>query len=200
MARTGLFIINMTIDTIKQNKRIKTQKSTQNMSSSTCYNKSVPSIWGYIMNFIRNTILTLILLTPIVVLATSEMRADDLEEVGVEQTIVEEIIDEVQPDEVVQDPVKAQIQEVFGDNWEMAYAVMFSESSGRVKAKNVNSDRHSSIDRGLFQINSYWNPDVSVECAFDMVCNINEAYRISKGGTDWTPWYGYTNGNYRKYL
>lgn len=139
-------------------------------------------------------------MTPIVVLATSEMRADDSEEVGVEQTIVEEIIDEVQPDEVIQDFVKAEIKRVFGENWKMAYAVMFSESSGRINAVNQNTDRHESIDRGLFQINSYWHPDVSIDCAFDMYCNIKEAYRISNGGTNWRPWYGYRNGNYRKYL
>ena len=164
----------------------------------TCYTNKA---FGHFMNLIRNTILILTLLTPLVLYATSEMNAEPDEEVGVIQNV--EVLPNVDNDEVSQvqeNPIKEEIQRVFGSNWRLAYAVMMSESSGRVKVTNTNTDMHNSIDRGLFQINSYWHPDVSIECAFDMVCNIQEAYRISNGGTNWQPWYGYTNGHYIKFL
>ena len=165
----------------------------------TCYTKRA---FGQVMNYIRHTILILILFIPVVLYATSEMTAEQMDEVDIPQT-VEELPDVVLENEVSQlkeNPVREEIQRVFGSNWELAYAVMMSESSGRVKVTNTNTDMHNSIDRGLFQINSYWHPDVSIECAFDMVCNIQEAYRISNGGTNWQPWYGYTHGHYRKFL
>jgi len=168
----------------------------------TCYTKKVP-LGVQVMNLIRNTILILTLLTPLVLFATSEKTAELDEEVGVIQTTNNDFVSLELKGEVSQlqeNPVRKEIQRVFGSNWELAYAVMMSESSGRVKATNVNTDRHNSIDRGLYQINSYWHPDVSIECAFDMECNIQEAYRISNGGTNWQPWYGYTNGHYRKFL
>jgi hypothetical protein len=151
------------------------------------------------MNLFRKTILILILILPIFVYARAEMQAESEEVEDVLET--DQISSVVVLEDVVsQDPVKAEIQKVFGNQWKLAYAVMYSESSGTVKATNQNTDSHRSIDRGLFQINSYWHPEVSVECAFDMKCNIKEAYRISKGGTDWRQWYGFLNGNYKKYL
>lgn len=34
----------------------------------------------------------------------------------------------------------------------------------------------------------------------DPTVNMEWAYKISNGGTDWTPWSVYNNGNYRKFL
>jgi hypothetical protein len=96
--------------------------------------------------------------------------------------------------------VKEQIQYTFGNKWELAYAVMMSEGEGDPKAKNYNTDPRKTHDRGLYQINSYWHSEVSDKCAYDIQCSTKEAYRISKGGTNWNPWYGYTNGNYLKHL
>jgi hypothetical protein len=35
---------------------------------------------------------------------------------------------------------------------------------------NKNNNPSFSVDRGVFQINNYWHPDVSDECAFDVDC------------------------------
>tara|TARA_R110000851_G_scaffold212649_2_gene365350 strand:- start:418 stop:885 length:468 start_codon:yes stop_codon:yes gene_type:complete len=155
------------------------------------------------MKILHNTILICLLLTPITVYAIRAKSAPV-------KILIEEVHEEIQETELdkeVEEPVptekeliKREIQEVFGDEWKLAYAVMMSESSGRVKITNQNKDDHRSIDRGLFQINSYWHPDVSIDCAFDMKCNIKEAYRISKGGKNWNPWYGYLHGGYKKFL
>jgi hypothetical protein len=56
------------------------------------------------------------------------------------------------------------------------------------KAKYYNSDSIKSVDRGIFQINSYWHREVSDQCAYDWKCNTNEAFRILKqrGFKEWT--------------
>lgn len=96
--------------------------------------------------------------------------------------------------------IKDEIKFVFKDNWKVAYAVMMSEGELNVKAFHQNNDRLRTHDRGLFQLNSFWHIEVLDSCAYNMECNIKEAYRISKGGTDWHEWYGYTKGDYLKYL
>lgn len=66
-----------------------------------------------------------------------------------------------------------------------AVAVALAESGGNCKAQDHNSD---SVDRGLWQINSKWHSEVSDSCAYECICNAEQAVRISNKGTDWTPW------------
>ena len=75
------------------------------------------------------------------------------------------------------------IKKEFGEDWKTAYAVAKAES--RLKARAVNVNKDGSIDRGIFQINSKWHPEVSKECAFSVACNIKEAKRISSDGKSW---------------
>ena len=49
-------------------------------------------------------------------------------------------------------------------------------------------------DRGLTQINRKWHPEVSDACAFNGLCNLQQAYRISSNGTNFNQWTTYTNG------
>lgn len=85
-------------------------------------------------------------------------------------------------------------------NCETAVAVCLAESGGNVNARNVNSDSHHSIDRGLWQINNYWHPEVSDSCAYNADCNARSAKSISWGGSNWTPWHTYTSGAYKSHL
>ena len=78
-----------------------------------------------------------------------------------------------------------------------AVAVAWAESHGNPKATGRNSD---SYDRGLWQINSKWHPDVSDSCAYNAGCNAKNAVRISKGGSRWSPWATYNHGRHRKYM
>ena len=87
-----------------------------------------------------------------------------------------------------------------GTNCAIAVAVALAESSGRTDATNFNHDSHHSEDRGLWQINSYWHPEVSSSCAFDASCNARSAKTIAHGGSNWTPWATYNGGNYKKHL
>jgi hypothetical protein len=96
--------------------------------------------------------------------------------------------------------VKDEIKRVFGDKWKIAYAVMRAESQENPKAIHYNNDSRKTHDRGLFQINSWWHREVSDSCAYNMHCNIKEAYRISSHGTNWNQWYTYTKGNYLQFM
>lgn len=75
-----------------------------------------------------------------------------------------------------------------------AVAVALAESGGRTDAVGVNSDRWRSRDRGLWQINDHWHPEVSDALAFNPVTCARAAYRISAGGTNWSPWSTWKNG------
>lgn len=87
----------------------------------------------------------------------------------------------------------------FSDNTApLAAAVAMAESGGNPAARNVNVD--GSVDRGLFQINARWHPEVSDACAFNPECAARAAYRISNQGTNWNQWSAYKNGSYRQFL
>lgn len=75
-----------------------------------------------------------------------------------------------------------------GDGLVKAIAVALAESGGNERATNTNSDRYRSVDRGLWQINSHWHPEVSAAQAFNPATAARHAFRISKGGTDWSQW------------
>ena len=78
-----------------------------------------------------------------------------------------------------------------------AVAVAWAESRGNPKATGRNSD---SYDRGLWQINSKWHPDVSDSCAYNAACNAKNAVRISSGGSRWSPWATYNNGLHHQFM
>ncbi|MEQ0565393.1 FG-GAP-like repeat-containing protein [Amycolatopsis sp. NEAU-NG30] len=84
-----------------------------------------------------------------------------------------------------------------GENFVTAVAVAMAESRCDPLARGANPD---SLDRGLWQINDKYHPEVSDACAYDAQCNANAAYRISGGGTDWTPWSTYNSGSYKQFV
>jgi hypothetical protein len=81
----------------------------------------------------------------------------------------------------------------------LAAAVAMAESGGFVRARHRNR-RPPSVDRGLFQINSHWHPEVSRACAYDARCNAEAAWRISEGGREWHQWTSYRDRSYRDFL
>lgn len=88
------------------------------------------------------------------------------------------------------DQIKSQITVVFGTGLlgSQALCIAKNESGYRWDAVGYNTDRYHSMDRGVFQINSHWHPDVSANQAFDYIFNIQYAYtmRISQG--NWSAW------------
>ena len=78
----------------------------------------------------------------------------------------------------------------------LAAAIALAESGGSTGAVN-RSAREYSI--GLFQINVAKHTAFSVADMKDPIKNARAAFKISKGGTDWSPWSVYTNGRYQQF-
>lgn len=91
-----------------------------------------------------------------------------------------------------------------GQSLIVAVAIAMAESSCNPNATNANSN--GSVDYGLWQINTVHG--IPTSCLFDPLCNAQQAYRISSGGTNFYPWCTYeppacggaAHGQYRQYL
>lgn len=81
----------------------------------------------------------------------------------------------------------------------VATAVARAESSFRPTITNTVGNAHG-IDRGLWQINSYWHPEVSAACALSASCNARAAARISSKGTKWSQWWTFKNAKHVPYM
>jgi hypothetical protein len=84
-----------------------------------------------------------------------------------------------------------------GNDWVISVAVAEAESAGWTHARLINTD--CSVDRGLWQINSFWHGEVSDACAFDPTCNAQATHTIWANG-GWTQWTTYNNGAYQAHL
>lgn len=84
-----------------------------------------------------------------------------------------------------QDEVKSLLKD-YGIDVEYATKLIQCESSWNPKAFHYN--RSGSIDRGLFQINNVYHPEVSKDCSYDSACSTIEAIRIikTKGFQEWS--------------
>lgn len=67
-----------------------------------------------------------------------------------------------------------------------AFSIINCESRWKPHALNVNQD--GSVDRGLWQINSKYHPDVSNREAFDVVSSTLAAVEIYKERGNWSAW------------
>lgn len=86
-----------------------------------------------------------------------------------------------------------------GERIAIATAVAKAESGFRPNATNTVGNAHG-IDRGLWQINSYWHPNVTAACAFSPSCNARAMARISSKGTKWRPWWTYVHGKHQPFM
>src|SRR5256714_5132999 len=85
-----------------------------------------------------------------------------------------------------------------GQDWVISVAVEEAESSGWTHARLINTD--CSVDRGLWQIKSFWHAEVSDAQAFDPNGAAQAAFRISNSGNDWSQWVTFTNGAYQAHM
>lgn len=83
-----------------------------------------------------------------------------------------------------------------GNGLVVAVAVALAESGGNTEA--VDHDSNGSTDYGLWQINSVHG--VTQSAMFDPVQNAAEAYNLSSGGSNWSPWVTFTTGAYVGHL
>ena len=91
-----------------------------------------------------------------------------------------------------------------GQALRLAVAVGLAESGGNPTARGPNPPTpgcpQGSTDRGGWQLNTCYHPEVADACADDFACAAQATYRISAGGSDWNPWTTYTSGAYRAHL
>ena len=90
----------------------------------------------------------------------------------------------------VREYVLGEVERAGIDKYEV-YNLISCESSWNTQNYRVNYHARTdtySIDRGLWQINSYWHSEVSPSCAYDYKCATKESIRILKerGFSEWT--------------
>jgi hypothetical protein len=86
-----------------------------------------------------------------------------------------------------------------GDRIAIAVAVAKAESGFRPRITNTVGNTRG-VDRGLWQINSYWHPNVSDACAFSPSCNARAMARISSMGSNWRPWWTFVHGKHQPFM
>ena len=87
-------------------------------------------------------------------------------------------------DLTVADQVRIIANEEGHSEW-ATYLVKLSycESRHDINAKNDKGNNPaSSVDRGLFQYNSYWQSQVSDECAYDLDCSTRQTIKMIEAG------------------
>jgi len=87
-----------------------------------------------------------------------------------------------------------------GQGLRLAVAVGLAESGGNPAARGPNPPTPGcpagSTDRGAWQLNNCYHPEVADACADDLACAAKATYRISAAGSDWSAWTTYTSGAY----
>jgi Lysozyme like domain len=91
-----------------------------------------------------------------------------------------------------------------GQGLRLAVAVGLAESGGDPAARNPNPPTPGcpagSTDRGAWQLNNCYHPEVTDACADQLACAAEATYRISAAGSDWHQWTTYTSGAYHAQL
>ena len=75
-----------------------------------------------------------------------------------------------------------------GLNPDEADKIIECESHWNTEAHKVNWDNKKGLDRGLWQINTLFHPEVSNSCSYDYRCSTEEAIRIYKERGNWSAW------------
>lgn len=77
-----------------------------------------------------------------------------------------------------------EIAKEYGVDPELAVKVADCESGLNPRATNIN--KNGSVDRGLYQWNDRWHPEIADECAYNRYCSTRAFCRAVKNGhLDW---------------
>jgi hypothetical protein len=87
-----------------------------------------------------------------------------------------------------------------GDGWTTGVCIVMAESGGKTNAiGDLNNPGPGDYSAGMWQFNTAGHPEVSLETACDPLLSSKEAFRVSAGGTEWTQWSTYNNGDYLRW-
>jgi hypothetical protein len=86
-----------------------------------------------------------------------------------------------------------------GQGLDIAVAVALAESGGYPGAVG---DKNAGGSYGLWQVNVRWHPEYkdTPDALLDPDANAAAAFKISKGGTDWSAWSTYTGKQYLAHM
>lgn len=103
------------------------------------------------------------------------------------------------PEPIKERSVDTMLRETFGDQYNIAQAVMRAESGGNTNAHHTN--KNGSVDRGLLQVNSIHVKKVNgdLESLYNPEVNISVAKQIYDE-SGWFAWSTFKSGAYKKYL
>ena len=90
-----------------------------------------------------------------------------------------------------------------GSSADTAAAIALAESGGNSNNVNTNYATDPGGSYGLMQINAHYNPSYFNDPnnnIYDPQYNMNVAYQLSNGGTNFSPWSTYKQGTYASYL
>lgn len=82
----------------------------------------------------------------------------------------------------------------------LAVQIALAESVGWDQAKhiyeNANGERVA-VDRGMWQLHSFWHKEVTDDCAYNPACAAKAVYKISNRGKSWGQWSSFTGESYK---
>lgn len=90
----------------------------------------------------------------------------------------------------------------FAESGGVTNAVLYNckdRASGRAYSSKTNNADAWSVDRGLWQINSYWHPEVTDAAAFDPKGAVSAAFHISHAFRDFSAWATNDGPTYHRY-
>lgn len=73
-------------------------------------------------------------------------------------------------------------------DWPDEEALAIAECESKLNVDAINLNKGHSLDRGIFQINQKFHPEVTNECAFNAKCNIDAAYNIWRKNGNFNQW------------
>lgn len=105
-----------------------------------------------------------------------------------------EVHAEVLPEPVKEMTLKEHVWHIMVDEYGLSFdeaqkgmTIVQCESKWNKEAEQYRNNTIG-VDRGLFQINSYFHPEVSSSCAYDVYCNTRAAMKIYKANKSWDAW------------
>jgi len=164
------------------------------------YRKKPTKYWQKKTNeFKQLFILTIILLVPVIFILETAILSDFKEETDITKTELErhheppvasEEALEIRIIELVthRPDIETMIYNIADEMGRPEYAeylvkLAFCESSMNPDATNDKGNNPAySYDRGLFQYNSYWQSQVSDECAYDVRCSVENTIKMIEAG------------------
>ena len=130
-------------------------------------------------------LLFFVILTVLVVFLNE--RKQIYEEI-IEAPILEEVVEEIEIPLTTEEIIRKIAKEREWNDNAIDILVKIAYCESRFDDYAIGFNDNGTIDRGLFQFNSYWRKDVSNKCAFNIECATNEAINTANRNGNFNAW------------